>query len=231
MVRRNGSRFVAVGFWVVLLVLYQVYAWRSGLTPLDAVRALAVFLSENPLGAVVFLGVYVVRPLVLFPATLLTVAAGFVFGPVLGVALTVVGSNASAMVACGVGRLFGGDVLRGSGDGIVRRYADRMRTNSFESVLLMRFIYLPYDLVNYTAGFLKIKPLPFLLATALGSLPGTLSFVLFGASFGGGELSGGPSFDWRVFAASAALLILSLALSRYFRSRENTQSPTITEET
>lgn len=229
--RKYGSRVFAVGLWGFLFSLYQVYTWRAGLTPLDAVRALAGFLLEHPLGAVVFLAVYVVRPLVLFPAMLLTIAAGFVFGPVVGGALTIVGSNASAMVAYGVGRIFGGGISQdGSGKGMLLGYASRMRRNSFESVIIMRLIYLPYDLVNYTAGFLKVRPGPFLLATALGSLSGTLSFMLFGASFRGGDLSGGPDFSWRVFAASAALLVASLALSRYFKSKETFRKPTEDQE-
>ncbi len=57
-----------------------------------------------------------------------------------------------------------------------------MRDNSFETVLIMRLLFLPYDLVNYASGILRLRWLPFLLATALGSLPGTVSFVLLGAS-------------------------------------------------
>ena len=46
----------------------------------------------------------------------------------------------------------------------------------------MRLLFLPYDLVNYVCGALRITWSSFLLATALGSLPGTVSFVLLGAS-------------------------------------------------
>lgn len=218
---RHGQKLAALSFWIVLLGGYQIYAWRAGLTPLAAARELASFMSENPLGWLVFVAIYTLRPLILFPASLLTIASGFVFGAVLGTILTVVGSNASAMVAYLVGRFFGGDVLEEEDGGILQRYARRMRENSFETILVMRFIYLPYDLVNYAAGFLKIRPLPFILATALGSIPGTLSFVFLGASVGVGALSGAPDFDWRVLAASAALLIASLALSRYFKRRES----------
>lgn len=221
---RHGRKLAALFFWVILLAGYQVYAWQAGLSPLQAVRELAEFLSTNPLGALVFVAVYTVRPLILFPASLLTIASGFVFGAVLGTILTVIGSNASAMVAYLIGRYFGRDVLEGEGEGIMRRYASRLRKNSFESVLIMRFIYLPYDLVNYAAGFLKIRPLPFILATALGSIPGTLSFVLFGASIGGEALSGAPELDFRVLGASVALFAGSLILSRYFKRRERRRS-------
>ncbi|MBA2691205.1 MAG: TVP38/TMEM64 family protein [Rubrobacter sp.] len=218
---RHGQKMAALLFWLILLGGYQIYAWRAGLTPLGAVRELAAFLSENPLGWLVFIVVYAARPLILFPATLLTIAAGFVFGAVLGVALTIVGANASAMVAYLVGRYFGGDVLEeGDGnEGFLARYTKPLRENSFETVLIMRFIFLPYDLVNYAAGFLKIRAAPFILATFLGSLPATLSFVLFGASIGVEALSGTPELDWRILGASAALFVASLALSQFFKRR------------
>ncbi len=218
---RHGQKFAALFFWILVLGGYQIYAWRAGLTPLGAVRELAAFMSGNPLGWLMFVAIYTLRPLVLFPASLLTIASGFVFGAVLGTILTVVGSNASAMVAYFIGRFFGGEVLEKKDEGILQRYTRRMRENSFETILVMRFIYLPYDLVNYAAGFLKIRPLPFILATALGSIPGTLSFVLLGASVGIGALSGDPYFDWRILAVSATLLVAGLALSQYFKRRES----------
>lgn len=216
---RHGQKLAALFFWAVLLGGYQIYAWRAGLTSLGAVRELASFMSENPLGWLIYVAIYTLRPLVLFPASLLTIASGFVFGAVLGTALTVVGSNASAMVAYLVGRYFGRDVLESKDEGILQRYARRMRENSFETILVMRFVYLPYDLVNYAAGFLKVRPFPFILATALGSIPGTLSFVLLGAS--AGALSGEADFDIRILLASAILLVAGLALSQYFKRRES----------
>ncbi|MGH3090156.1 MAG: TVP38/TMEM64 family protein [Rubrobacteraceae bacterium] len=226
---RHGRKIGALSFWLLLLGGYQIYTWRAGLSPLGAVRSLAELLSENPVGWLIFVGVYTLRPLILFPASLLTIASGFIFGAVLGTVLTVIGSNASAMVAYFVGRYFGGEVLEG--EGVLHRYTNRLRENSFESVLIMRFIYLPYDLVNYAAGFLKIRPLPFILATALGSIPATLSFVLLGASVGVGALSGEADLDLRVLAASAVLLIASLILSRYFKRREKRRSTTQGGET
>jgi uncharacterized membrane protein YdjX (TVP38/TMEM64 family) len=218
--RRHAQKIAALAFWAALLGGYQLYAWRAGLTPIGAARELADFMATNPLGWLIFVGVYALRPLVLFPATLLTVSAGFVFGPALGVVFTIFGANTSAMVAYFVGRFFGGEVIEDDGKGFVSRHTKRLRENSFESVLVMRFIFLPFDLVNYTAGFLKIRPLPFLLATALGSLPATLSFVLFGASIGRDALAGTPDLDPRILGASAALFVTSLALSRYFKYRE-----------
>lgn len=172
--------------WCGLLGGGYWYAWRYDLTPLEAVQRLVDSMTSSALGPLIYLVFYAARPLVLFPASLLTVAAGFVFGPVLGTLLVVLGSNLSASVAYVVGRYFGGRLLDTErAAGVVRRYAQWLRENSFESVLLMRLVYAPYDLVNYLAGSLKVRWTPFILATALGSLPGTVSFVLFGASIEG----------------------------------------------
>ena len=150
----------------------------------------------------------------------MTVAAGFVFGPVLGVLLTIVASNTSATVAYLVGRFFGGDLVKADGEGIVYRYARRLRANSFETVLTMRFIFLPFDFVNYLAGLLKINWGAFILATILGSLPGTLAFVLFGASIDMNFTGGTPSLNPGVLVASAVIFVLSIVISRLFKRRE-----------
>mgnify|MGYP001275735480 FL=1 len=138
----------------------------------------------------------------------------------------------SATVAVFIGRFFGQGVLDDeNAGGFVQRYARRLREHSFETVLIMRFVFLPYDLVNYLCGFLRIGYWPFLLATALGSIPGTIAFVFLGATltpeeitnlFLTGEL---PRLDWRLLLISVAMFVVSIALSRYFRRREQSDEP------
>jgi uncharacterized membrane protein YdjX (TVP38/TMEM64 family) len=207
------QKWVVLAFWLLAFAAYQWYAWQHDLSPLDVVRRLLDFFGGGFYGPLVFILIYVLRPLLLFPATLLTVAAGFVFGPVLGVVLVIIGSNASALLAYAVGRFFGQGFLgEDKAGGIVQRYTVRLRDHSFETVFIMRLLFLPYDLVNYLAGFLRIRWLPFIVATALGALPGTLAFTLFGASieaFDGGI----PALNPRVLAASVAIFLASLGLS------------------
>ena len=171
----------------------------------------------------VYVALYAVRPLVLFPASALAVAAGFVFGPVSGIALTVIGANVSASVAYLVGRYFGRDVLEPASSerpsGAVHKYAERVRDNGFEAVLTVQFAYLPFDLMNYLAGFLRVGWKRFGLATFLGSLPGIVSFVLLGASVQMDLTTGAMAFDPRVLLASAAILGGSIILSRYLKRR------------
>lgn len=230
-VRRHGPRLAVLLVWCGLLSGGYWYAWRYDLTPLEAVQRLVESMTSNALGPLIYLVFYAARPLVLFPASLLTVAAGFVFGPVLGILLVVLGSNISASVAYVAGRYFGGRLLDSErAAGVVRRSAHRLRENSFESVLLMRLVYAPYDLVNYLAGSLRIHWTPFILATALGSMPGTVSFVLFGASIEEDFTGEMPGLDPRILLASALIFAGSLLLSMYLKRRDRGNTTPFTKE-
>jgi uncharacterized membrane protein YdjX (TVP38/TMEM64 family) len=91
----------------------------------------------------------------------------------------------------------------------------------------MRFIYLPYDLVNYLGGFLRIDYKAFILATILGSIPGTITFVLAGASVRIDDVfmeNFRPELNPWTLVASVVLFVGSLLLSRYFKRREAKRS-------
>lgn len=207
--------------WATLAGAWIVYRWDSGLGTTDAVQKLVAALNDAWWSIPAFLFLSVARPFVLVPATLITIAAGLLYGPVLGVAVAAVGANASALVGHGVGSAFIGEAERG---GLIARWRGRVQRNSFEAVLLMRLVFLPYDLVNYAAGYLGIRRWAFLAATAIGSLPGTVSFVLLGASLT--DLTTGVGgIDRAALVASIVLIIASLVLARLLRHHTPEASP------
>lgn len=217
-------RWLGALAWGAAAALYLVTVVRGGNTPVDVLVAIVVFLREHPLGALAYLAVYALRPLLFFPATLLTVGAGLLYGALGGVVLVVIGANASAVVAYGLGRAYGAEL----GGAALRHprlqgVAQRLRRNAFEAVLTLRFVFAPYDAVNYLAGTLRLPLRAFVVATVIGSLPGTLVFVFFGAGIGDVEaLQAGrlPSPDAPLLVASAALFLSSLLLARLWRARE-----------
>lgn len=220
---RNWQKLVAVAIWVALAGGFFAYIRLNNLSLTDALLNM-IALMQTPLGPLVYLLIYAVRPLAFFSAAALTIAAGSIFGPVLGVVYTVIAANASASVAYLMGRVLGKGILDAEkSTGIIQGYAERMRRNSFETILIMRFIFLPYDLVSYLAGFLRIKYVSFILATILGSIPGTITFVLAGASLQIDQIfmdDFQPMFNPWSLAASVVLFVVSLLLSRYFKRRE-----------
>jgi uncharacterized membrane protein YdjX (TVP38/TMEM64 family) len=228
--QKHGQKLVAAAFWLLLVGGYGWYYRANGLTTETALLQI-VNLLDSPFGPLLYILIYALRPLIFFSAAVLTIASGAIFGAgslvnlALAVLYTVIGSNLSATVAYGVGRFFGQGLLAegdGENSGLLQRYAGRMRQNSFETILIMRFIFLPYDLVNYLAGILRIDWKAFILASLLGSIPGTIAFVSFGASIDIKELAMGkaPQFNPWVLVFGVVIFIASLAISRYFKKRE-----------
>ena len=170
---------VVVAVWAVVLVGWFVYRSRSGLGPIDAAQSLVESARGSWWAIFAFVLASVVRPFLLLPASILTVAMGIVFGPFVGLAVAVLGAGAAAVLGYVIGGALAPEVVR---DGRIAAWTARMRSRSFETVLVLRLMFLPYDIVNYAAGYLRIRWWPFLAATAIGSLPGTIAFVLLGAS-------------------------------------------------
>ena len=232
--QKHGQKLVAAAFWLLLVGGYGWYYRANGLTTETALLQI-VNLLDSPFGPLLYILIYALRPLIFFSAAVLTIASGAIFGAgslvnlALAVLYTVIGSNLSATVAYGVGRFFGQGLLAegdGENSGLLQCYAGRMRQNSFETILIMRFIFLPYDLVNYLAGILRIDWKAFILASLLGSIPGTIAFVSFGASIDIKELAMGktPQFNPWVLVFGVVIFIASLAISRYFKKREAARS-------
>ena len=184
------------------------------------------FVYESPFGFPIYIPVYMIRLVFLFPATLVTMAATYLYGRVRGIAYALVASNLSTMVAFLIGRFFGDSFLQNvEKNAVVSKYADRLRSESFQTTLVPRFLFLPYDLVSYFSGFLNIDLRWFMLATVLGSIPGTISFGMLGASIEGDFASQSVSFDPLSLVISAGMFAVSIGLYRFVRRREKTLNP------
>jgi uncharacterized membrane protein YdjX (TVP38/TMEM64 family) len=229
---RHWQKVAAAAIWVALIGGLVVTMRANNLTLPELFLAGMAWVRDNPFAGLAYILIYTIRPLTFFSSLLLTLAGGFLFGPVWGIVYTIIGANLSATVAFFIGRYFGQGVLDDeTSSRWMQRYARRMREHSFATVLIMRFIFLPYDLVNYLAGFLRIRYWPFLLATVIGSIPGTIAFVLLGSSLSPGELQNMfltgklPTLDWRLLAISTVMFVVSILLSRYFKRREQGEQP------
>ncbi len=222
---RHWQKLIALLLWVGLFAAYRWYAVANDLGPVEAVRQLIQLMQTSAYGPLIYILLYALRPLLFFSSILLTLAGGFIFGPVWGVLYTVIAANTSAMVAFAVGHYFGQGILENKENaGTIQRYTQRMRENSFETVLIMRFIFLPYDLVNYLAGFLRVPYRAYILASILGSLPGTLTFVLAGASLNidnifAGRFAISAINPWTLLL-SVVLFVAGLLISRFLQKRE-----------
>ncbi len=221
-VRKRLQVAFVLAVWLAAIASWILYQRGTGRTTTETAQHF-IDVSRGAWWAfLAYFLVSLIRPLIFVPATLVTVAAGMLFGPVFGIAIAIASANASAMVGYAIGRGLGPAGARNNEfakvDSRLGQWTARLRSNSFEAVLVMRLMFLPYDAVNYGCGLLRVKPMPFLLATAIGSLPATAGFVLIGGSITRID-RGFASVSTPTLALSIGLIVASIATSRIIRRR------------
>jgi len=117
------------------------------------------------------------------PRPLLNLGAGALFGTQLGLGAALAGTVLGAGIAFCLGRALGQDALRPLLRGRLLTAADhQFSRHGFRSMLATRlFPGVPFAAANYCASVSRMGLTPFLLATALGSIPNTAAYVVAGA--------------------------------------------------
>ena len=201
---------------VVGLAIYIYFSQESSITVI--VETMQSFIRQSGAwGPLIYVTAYTFRSLVFFPASILTITAGILFGPWLGILLTMIGENVSANISFVVGRYFTADLLKYliSKKHFVPRLTCKIQDNGFLTVLIMRLTFLPFDLVGYSSGMCNIKQKDFALATVIGTIPGLLTFVFLGGSL----------LDLRYLILAATFLTIGLTASFWLKKSLFIENP------
>jgi uncharacterized membrane protein YdjX (TVP38/TMEM64 family) len=135
------------------------------------------------------------------PRAALTLAGGLAFGPLLGIGLAWSASVVAAVVGLHVGRLLGESALERRAGPRLRALRDALHRRSTSGVLLTRLTPVPFALCNYALGALGTRTRPYLVGSAIGLVPGAVTYGLAGASLAAGRV------EWVVAAAGVVLLV------------------------
>ena len=220
---------------IVLVVVAAAFFAVGGqhYVTLDALRdnrqLLLDFVARNPVGsALALVGIYAALVAISFPgASLLTIAAGLFFGTWLGGSLVVVGATIGATTVFTIARNASGDALRKRIGNWGEKLADGFRDNAFSYLMLLRLLPVaPFWLVNIVPALFGVKLRDYVLATAIGIIPGTFVYASIGAGAGailaaGGELNlRGALLKPEVIGPILGLAALSLIPILYKRFRK-----------
>jgi uncharacterized membrane protein YdjX (TVP38/TMEM64 family) len=170
----------------ILLVLAATLAIAAYMLPIaEWTTALAERVRGAGLpGVILFVAAYVVATVVLLPGSLLTLAAGFAYGPAWGVAVASPASIAGATAAFLLGRTLLHDwaTRRVSKSAHLRAISRAVEHEAFKIVFLTRLSPLiPFDVLNYAFSLTKVRLRTYVAASAIGMLPGTVLYVYLGS--------------------------------------------------
>jgi uncharacterized membrane protein YdjX (TVP38/TMEM64 family) len=204
-----------VAIIVVILVLARILGIGERLAALRSwIEGL------GPWGPVVFFFLYAAAVVAAVPGSALTVAAGALFGSVLGVIVVIHAATLGASLAFLIARYVAREAVarRLSSNATFQRLDRLTEEHGAVIVALTRLVPLfPFNLLNYGFGLTRIPFRTYVLWSYLCMLPGTILYVV-----GADALTEGLSHGrvpWVLVGVLAALGLALTFLVRYARRR------------
>jgi len=183
--------------------------------------------ADPLLFAGVVVGLYAIRPFVLWPPTLVAVVVGYGFGVMAGFPIALAGAVGTAVVPYVLAARFGREAplvgrLQTAGEGFFEA------TGSFRGVVAARLAPIPADAVTVAAAIAGVRFRTFAAGVLVGETPWTLGAVAVGASLSTLSTEGASTGGLRITAlatVAAIALLAGPAYRRYSDGRSGTSAP------
>ncbi len=216
------KKFLKFMMMILMGFLIGFYFTRKGfqLTP-ESFKTFV--LSLGLAGPLIFIGIFIIRPLFLIPSIALFVGGGLAFGPVLGPAYASLGAALGGAVGFWFSRLMGRDyVIKKLKLGA--KVIDNTRF-SFSVVFLLSLLpIMPVTVINYGAGLSTMKFKNYIVAHILGITPRAFAYGFFGSTL--------LEIGSRKFMVSLLILVVLGIVTAYMRLRsKQKQPPPLAKET
>jgi uncharacterized membrane protein YdjX (TVP38/TMEM64 family) len=161
--------------------------------------------SHRMLAIFVYVGIYITVVAVSLPgAALLTLTGGFLFGIAVGASAAVISATVGATLIFLVARTALGEPLLRRAGPRATQLARGFREDAFSYLLFLRLVpAFPFFLVNLVPAFAGVRLGLFVVATAIGIIPGAIVFALAGAGLDSMIAAQKNSYDQCIAATGA----------------------------
>lgn len=206
---RNHARLL----FLVLLVAAATAIWvspvRSHLTPAE-IHGFVASVRAAWYAPLLLIAMYAIGCVFAIPASLFIVAAGAIWGTLLGGTFALAGGILGAAASFFAARFLGAALPEKQGR--TREMLDRhLRHATFRSLLIVRLLPIfPFAVLNYGAGLMRVNPALFLTTTFLGLIPSNYVFAWSADEIYNGTLSGGAV--WTRLITVAAICVAAVVL-------------------
>jgi len=233
MSRQRLARLVPVAILLLGLALFLAFRLDRYFTfeMLSRHRAelVAWVTANHAIAAAIFVAGYALAVAFSLPvAIFLTPSGGFLFGPWLGAALSVVGATLGAVAVFVAARTAFRDLFRARAGETLRSLEAGFARDDFAYLLFLRLVpVFPFWLVNIVPALLGMKLARFAAATLIGIVPGAIVYAGLGDGFGalfdtGRKPDFGIVFEARILLPLLGLAALSLVPILYRRLKKGT---------
>jgi uncharacterized membrane protein YdjX (TVP38/TMEM64 family) len=174
---------VLVSFLAAAVYYFRFTDQGREITPeyvLDSIESHGPFTAR-----LLYVAVYIVGTVVFLPGTVLSFAGAVLFGAYEGTLYTWLGATVGATLAYLMARLLGRDFVERLFGERFAAFDQRIREHGFTGLLIIRLLpVFPFNAVNFGCGLTGIRLRDYVLATAIGIVPGTFVYQFLFAKFG-----------------------------------------------
>lgn len=215
----NRKLLLVIALVSLVAVLYFCTPVREYLSPQGIETLKAWIAGLGPWGPLAFILIYVLATVFCIPGSLMTLAAGALFGVWLGTLYVVIASNLGANAAFVIARYLGQETATKMLRGKLSKLDTGLERGGFGWVFVLRMIpAVPFVIFNYAAGLTSVKWRDYALGNVLGMLPGTFVYVSLGSAVGNvGKL------NWRdpqVWGPFVLVIVFTLVLKWVEKTRK-----------
>lgn len=191
-----SSRSATTVRWISILLIVAAVMLLVRALPVDELKsALEAWVADLGFwGPLIFGVVYVAATVLLIPASVLTLAAGAVFGLGLGLVTVSLASTTGAACAFLIARYLARERVQRLAERNDKFGAidDAISEGGWRIVAMLRLSpAVPFGLQNYLYGLTRLRFVPYVLTSWIAMLPGTLLYVYLGLVAGSAAAGGG----------------------------------------
>jgi uncharacterized membrane protein YdjX (TVP38/TMEM64 family) len=167
-------------------------------------------------GPIVFMTTYAIGTVFFLPGSVLTLAGGAIFGPVLGTVYNLTGATIGATLAFALARYVASDWVEQKTGGRLKQLKQGVEAEGWRFIAFVRLVPLfPFNLLNYALGLTRIKLWHYVAASYICMLPGAVAYTYLG--YAGREAIAGSEGLIHKGLIALALLASVAFLPRLFK--------------
>ncbi|EEV8179355.1 TVP38/TMEM64 family protein [Escherichia coli] len=216
----NAERNFLFACLIFALVIYAIHAFGLFDLLTDLPHLQTLIRQSGLFGYSLYILLFIIATLFLLPGSILVIAGGIVFGPLLGTLLSLIAATLASSYSFLLARWLGRDLLL--------KYVGHSHTfqaiekgiarNGIDFLILTRLIPLfPYNIQNYAYGLTTIAFWPYTLISALTTLPGIVIYTVMASDLANEGIT--LRFILQLCLAGLALFILVQLAKLYARHK------------
>ena len=216
----NAERNFLFACLIFALVIYAIHAFGLFDLLTDLPHLQTLIRQSGFFVYSLYILLFIIATLLLLPGSILVIAGGIVFGPLLGTLLSLIAATLASSCSFLLARWLGRDLLL--------KYVGHSNTfqaiekgiarNGIDFLILTRLIPLfPYNIQNYAYGLTTIAFWPYTLISALTTLPGIVIYTVMASDLANEGIT--LRFILQLCLAGLALFILVQLAKLYARHK------------